>query len=52
MEVWVDLLSVEEFVKSDKFTSFLLENTTDFGMAAFVLQTLLDKIEELKSAEA
>ena len=52
METWVNLLNVEDFVKSDKFTSFVLANTTEFGTAAFILQTLLDKIEELKSVEA
>ena len=48
MEMTVDIDNVENFVISDKFRNFLLSNTTDFGTAAFVLQTLLDKIDEIK----
>ena len=44
----IDIGNVENFVLSDKFRDFLLSNTTDFGTAAFVLQTLLDKIDEIK----
>ena len=47
-----DLDNVKEFVKSDKFTQFLLNNTTNFGTATFVLQTLLDKISELEKEDA
>lgn len=43
----VDLGIVNEFIESDKFIQFLLNNTTDFAVAAFVLQTLKDKVEEL-----
>lgn len=42
----VSLKEVEEFVTSDKFTQFLLNNTTDFAVAAYVLQTLLNAIEK------
>lgn len=48
MVVKIDIDNVEAFVTSDKFRDFLLNNTTDFGTAAFVLQTLLDKIDEIK----
>lgn len=44
----VDIDNVEEFIESDTFTQFLLNKTTDFGTAAFILQTLLDKVAELK----
>ena len=33
----VDLKAVEEFVKSDKFTQFLLANTTDIGVPMYIL---------------
>jgi hypothetical protein len=36
-EVGVDLNAVEEYITSDKFTQFLLNTTTDFGTAAFVM---------------
>lgn len=45
--VSVDLEEVREFIESQKFLQFLLNNTTDFATAGFILQTLLDKLEEL-----
>lgn len=48
MEISIDINNIENFVLSDKFRDFLLSNTIDFGTAAFVLQTLLDKIDEIK----
>lgn len=51
MEVSVDIENVEEFITSDKFRDFLLNNTTDFGTAAFILQTLLDAINDLKETD-
>ena len=51
MEVSVDIENVEEFITSDKFRDFLLNNTTDFGTAAFILQTLLNAINDLKETD-
>lgn len=51
MEINIDIKNIEEFVLSDDFRDFLMSKTTDFGTAAFVLQTLLDKIEEIKNIE-
>ncbi len=48
MEVSVDIKEVEKFITNEKFTNFLLKNTTDFGVAAFILQSLLDAIKEAK----
>ena len=45
----VDLDEVKEFIESDKFVGFLLNNTTNFGVAAFVLQTVYDAIEQYKN---
>lgn len=45
MKKTVDLEAVNRFVTSKEFTNFLLENTTDFEIAAFILQTLLDVTE-------
>lgn len=47
MDMTVNLEDVREFIESQKFTQFLLSNTTEFSTAAFILQTLLDKIEKL-----
>lgn len=51
MEINCNLDNIKEFVSSDKFTSFLVNNTTDIGTAAFVLQTLLDRIEKIEKGE-
>jgi hypothetical protein len=48
MEVSVDINDVEKFITSDKFTEFLLNNTTDFATAAFVLQSLLEAVDVAK----
>lgn len=51
MVIEVNIENVKEFVNSDKFREFLLSNTTEFGTAAFVFQTLMEKIDELEKAE-
>lgn len=44
-EITVDLDDVKAFCESDKFLQFLLNNTTDFGTAAYILQNVLDAVE-------
>ena len=51
MQLIVDTNDVEKFITSEKFTNFLVTNTTDIGTAGFILQTLLDKIDEIKEEE-
>lgn len=51
MNLVVDIDNVEKFITSEKFINFLVSNTTDIGTAGFILQVLLDKIEEIKSEE-
>lgn len=46
--VSVDLDEVQEFIESEKFIQFLLNNTTNLSIALFIVQTVNDKIEELK----
>ena len=48
MEVSVDINEVEKFIISDDFREYLLNNTPEFGVAAFILQSLLDAIDEAK----
>ena len=48
MEIEVDIKEVKEFILSDSFKDFLMSNTTDFAIAAFILQTLLNKIDEIE----
>lgn len=49
-EIGVDLNAVEEYVTSDKFAQFLLNTTTDFGTAAFVMQETLNAIQRAKAS--
>lgn len=48
----VDLDNVKEFVESDKFIQFLLSNTTELSTAAFILQTVLERIDEIINGES
>lgn len=48
----VNLEEIKTFIESDKFIQFLLNNTTDFAVAVFVLQALEDKIDELTKEDA
>ena len=51
MQIELDIKNVEEFVLSDSFRDFLMSKTTSFATAAFILQVLLDKIDEIKSED-
>lgn len=52
MDCSVHLDNVKDFITSDKFTHFLLAETTDFGTAAFIiLQTLMNRVAELENSE-
>lgn len=48
MEIEVDIREVRDFVENKKFHEFLIDNTSDFAIAAFILQTLLDKVKEIE----
>ena len=45
-EVTVDLAEVKRLIESDEFCQFLLSHTTEFSSAAFILQTLLNAVDE------
>ena len=50
-EVKIDMEVLEEVeatVTSDKFAQYLLSNTTDFVVAAFIMESLLNAIDEAK----
>ena len=51
MNIEIDIRNIEDFVLSNEFRDFPMSKTTNFGTAAFVLQTLLEKIDELKNME-
>lgn len=43
-----DLAELKEFINSEKFARFLLSNVTSFSVCVLILQTLLEKAEELE----
>ena len=45
MTMSVDLNEVEEFINSDKFAQFLLNNTTGFSVAGYILTAIFDRVE-------
>ena len=45
-EVTVDLEEVKQVIESPDFAQYLLSHTTQFTTAAFILQTLLDAVDE------
>lgn len=48
MNISVDLQEVENFILSDEFKQFIIDNNTDFAVPCFIIQTLLEKINELR----
>ena len=51
MQVLIDrevLNEVEATVTNDEFVQYLLSHTVNFGSAALIIQTMLDKVTELK----
>lgn len=49
MEMTVNIKEVKEFVTSKKFTQFLLNNTTDFSVAGYILTILMNEIERVEA---
>jgi hypothetical protein len=47
----IDIDDLDSFVHNQDFHYYLLNNTTDFNTAAFILQTLIDTVEELKQQQ-
>ena len=48
MTVDVDIEEVEKFILSDDFRDYLLSNTADFGVAAFILQSLVNAVDDAR----
>lgn len=45
-EVSVDLDEVRAVIEAEEFSEYLLSHVTEFASAAFILQTLLNAVEE------
>ncbi len=46
LEVSVDLEEVKRVIEAPEFAQYLLSHTTQFSSAAFILQTLLDAVDD------
>lgn len=46
-EMTVDVEEVRKLVESDEFINFLLSHTENLATAAFIMQSVFDKIKEL-----
>lgn len=49
-ELTIDLEEVKEYIESNKFTRFLLDTAPSFETAAFVLQSLLNAVDDAKQS--
>lgn len=47
MEMAVDLNEAKEYITSDDFIQYMLNTSTNIGIPSFIIQTVLDKIDEL-----
>ena len=45
-EMTIDLQEVKDYIENPKFAAYLLETCPSFECAAFVLQSLLDAVED------
>jgi len=48
MTVDVDIEEVEKFILSDDFRDYLLSSTANFGVAAFILQSLMNAVDDVR----
>lgn len=48
MNCMVDLKEVKRVIESEDLACFLLSHTSDFGAAAFILQTVHDRLIEIE----
>ena len=47
MEMEVNLNEIKDYVTSDDFIQYMLNTSTNIGIPIFIIQTVLDKIDEL-----
>ena len=51
IDITEDFLNdLEKFYTGDDFIQFMLSNTTDISIPAFILQTLNDEVDRLRKA--
>lgn len=51
MDVEVDINEVERFINNPDFHFYLINNVSEFTTAAFILQTLLNKVKEIRQCQ-
>lgn len=49
-EITIDLEEVKNYIENPQFSQFLLSTAPNFETAAFVLQSLLNAVEEAKQS--
>lgn len=45
-EITIDLQEVKDYIDNSEFTKYLLDTAPSFGCAAFILQSLLNAVDE------
>ena len=45
----INVTELRKLVYSDEFAQFLLSHTSDFGIAAYVLQTCFEAVDKIES---
>ncbi len=50
MDMGLDMDEIKSLVFDGKLTDWLVNNTVNFSTAAFILQTLIDKVNELENS--
>ena len=50
-EILVDIKEVQEFIDSSEFIQFLLNNSTDVSVPAFILQAVQNEIDKIKEGK-
>lgn len=51
MEIEINLSEIKEYVTNDDFIQYLLSTSTNIGIPSFIIQTVLEKIDELMEEE-
>lgn len=51
MEMEINLNEVKEYVTSDDFIQHMLKTSTNISVLGFIIQTVLEKIDELMEEE-
>ena len=51
MEIEINLSEIKEYVTNDDLIQYRLSTSTNIGIPSFIIQTVLEKIDELMEEE-